>query len=108
MGGKQRTKFSIVHKAEALDLLDELEAKGSCALSVSRKKKRKRRRVEGTEVLVFHTKKEIADHYKVKKSTISNLVALSGDQKEAIRQKAAQIKQNNLNAEQSRLQVRFV
>ena len=94
---KPRTCFTIVQKAQALDLLDELNAKQIASLKIKKKK--------GEEVVVFHQQKDIADHYGVGKSTISNLSGLSDESKHNIRQEAAAILKNNLDQNRARLQV---
>ena len=104
MGGKRRTKFPLVQKAEALNLLDKLAEKGVCSLKLERKKKSKRL-PSGPAVLVFRSKQEIAAHYHVKPSAISNLIALDDEKKKDILEQAEKIKKFNLKAEKSRMQV---
>ena len=52
---KAASCFSIVQKAQFLDLHDELNAKQIASLKIKMKK--------GEEVVVFHQQKDIVDHY---------------------------------------------
>lgn len=99
---KSRTSFSVLHKAETLTLLEELNSNGHAWLKIEKKKNK-----VNNQVVVFHTKQEIAKHYGVSKQAISNLDCLSGDDKQKILQEAALIKENNLNPRKSRIQVLF-
>ena len=103
---KKRTTFTLVDKAQALDLLDELEENGVAVLKLADKSKKKKKK-SSAEVKVFKSKKEIGDHYNVGKSTISGLVGLSDERKQKIRERAASIKKNHLDEKSSRLQVIF-
>ena len=94
---KPRTCFTIVQKAQTLDLLDEFNAMQIASLKIKKKK--------GEELVVFHQQKDIADHYGVGKSTISNLSWLSDESKHNIRQEHAAILKNNLDQNRARLQV---
>ena len=55
---KPRTCFTIIQKAQVLDLLDKLNAKQMPRSKIKKKKE---------EVVVFHQQKYIADHYGVGK-----------------------------------------
>jgi len=93
---KKRTTFTLVDKAQALDLLDELEENGVAVLKIEDKSKKKKKKASRAEVKVFKSKQEIGDHYNVGKSTISGLVSLSDERKQNIRERAASIKKNHL------------
>lgn len=98
---KTRTSFSVLHKAEALTLLEELESKMHASLKIE-KNKLTNNEVR-LQVVVFHTKQEIGKHYGVTKQAITNLDSLS----RAIRvmTTASLIKEKNLDPHKSRIQV---
>ena len=101
---KKRTTFTIVDKAQALDLLDALEENGTAVLKLDEKSKKKKKKYPA-QCKVFTSKKEIGLHYNVGKSTISGLVGLPDETKQKIRERAASIKKNRLDEKYSRLQV---